>query len=167
MAVSGFIEFQNYTAFEKRQSLQSFLGRTCSEKYSCMTMQREKIATRKKSNMKIVQHGKKATWKSVTWKSYILNWGTSWNYLDLAGNELEPFERAGTTWNHLERDDSAMNWHKKREFHRKKLCVQYHCPIEYNISNSCHKEHHISDVCRWNHLERNGTSNELTQIKTL
>ena len=60
-AMNGFIEFQNYTAFEKRQSLQSFLGRTCSEKYSCMTVQREKIATRKKSNMKILQHGKKAT----------------------------------------------------------------------------------------------------------
>ena len=35
------------------------------------------------------------------------------------------------------------------------MCVQHHGPIEYNISNSC---------C---HLKLKGTSNELTQIKTL
>ena len=40
--------------------------------------------------------------------------------------------------------DSAKNGHKKQEVRRKKLCVQYPCPIEYNISNSyCQKGQHL------------------------
>ena len=63
--------------------------------------------------------------------------------------------------------DPETTWHKtKKEIHKKKVYVQYHCPIEYNISNSyCHKKHH-SDAWGWSYLEQNGAANELTQIKT-
>ena len=55
---------------------------------------------------------------------------------------------------------SATNWHKKQEIHRKKLCVQHHFPIEYNIGSSyCHNST-ILDVCMWNHLQQNKDSNE-------
>ena len=64
--------------------------------------------------------------------------GTTWN-------ELEP---TGTTWNKVE--PPVTRWTQQRtdtkeqEIPRKKLCVQYHCPIEYNISNSyCHEWHHL------------------------
>ena len=54
----------------------------------------------------------------------------------------------------------------KNKFIRKKLYVQYHCLIEYDINNSyCHKEHHLR--YSWNHLGQNRTSNKLTQAKTL
>ena len=39
-------------------------------------------------------------------------------------------EQSGTTWNNLEQGettfnemDSAANWHKKQEVHKKKLCI--------------------------------------------
>ena len=75
-------------------------------------------------------------------------------------------ESPGTSWNHLEWARSPWNKTQKQEIHKKDLCMQHHCPTESTIGNSyCHKKH-ISDVCRWNHLERNGTNNDLTQIKT-
>ena len=103
---------------------------------------------------------------------YFVKWvhtlkrGMSWNHLERAGttwNELEP---PRTSWKHLERARTPWNKTQKQEIHKKDLCMQHHCPTESNIGNSyCHKKH-ISDVCRWNHLEQNETNNDLTQIKT-
>ena len=89
---------------------------------------------------------------------YILKRGTSWNKLEPPGTIWNYLELAGTIWNQLE--PTGMIWHyrkppvtrwnqqqtdkKKKEIHRNKLHTQYHCPIEYNISNTyCRKEHHL------------------------
>ena len=98
-------------------------------------------------------------------QKYILKEETSWDELELPGTSQNHLELPGSTCNDMysERTDT-----KKQENYRKKLYLQQYCSIEYNISNSyCHKEIDFSDVCRWNHLEKNGTSNQLTQIKTL
>ena len=63
-----------------------------------------------------------------TTHTYILKRGMNWNYLD----------RPTTRWNQQRTDT------EKEEIHRKKLYIQYHCPIKFNINNSyCHKERHL------------------------
>ena len=86
---------------------------------------------------------------------YILKRGTSCNELEVPGTSWNKLEQAGTSWNYLKRIGTTWNKvkppgasrlkeHKKQETRRKKLCVQQHCPIEYNIRNSCcHKKHHL------------------------
>ena len=75
----------------------------------------------------------------------------NWNYL----------EQPGTSLIHQQADT------EKKQIHRKKLYVQYHCPIEYNISNSyCNNKHNFRCL-KMEHLEQNVAGNELTQIKTL
>ena len=72
------------------------------------------------------------------------------------------------SWNCLEpsiaRSTQQRAYTKKQEIHIKKGYVQYHC--QYNTALAI-KKSIISDVCRWNHLEQNGTGNGLTQINTL
>ena len=82
-------------------------------------------------------------------------------------NELD---RARTTWNKLELPentcndmDSTTNWYK---IHRKKLYVQWYCPIEYSNKNSyCRKEHHLRRLqikvpeMEWNQ-QRGGTNKD-------
>ena len=68
--------------------------------------------------------------------------GTTWN-------ELKP---PGTRWNHLERDELSNELKQKQEIHRIKLCLQYHCSVEHNISENFVTRSTISDVFRFNHL---------------
>ena len=91
--------------------------------------------------------------------------GTSWNYLERAETTLNKLELPGTTCKEM---DSATDWHrKKKEIYWKKLYVQYHYPIEYNISKSyCNKKHHLRCL-KVEPPSRKGAGNELTKIKTL
>ena len=66
--------------------------------------------------------------------------GMSWNYLEQAGTTWNKLEPPGTSWNGLRQGgttcnkmDSARSCHRLQEIHRKKLLVQHHCQIEYNI----------------------------------
>ena len=62
-----------------------------------------------------------------------------------AGTTWKEQELPGTSWNHLEREVTHQRTDtEKQEIHRKKMYVQYHCSIEYKISNSyCNKKHHL------------------------
>ena len=83
----------------------------------------------------------RTSWK----KTYILKWEMNWNYL----------EPPVTRWTQ-QRPDT-----EKLEIHRRKLHMQYHCPIEYNIGNSyCHKEHHLKCL---QVLEQNRNGSKVTQ----
>ena len=46
-ALIGFLNFTFYAAHKKKQSLQSFLQKTCSLKYPLMTVQHKNSATRR------------------------------------------------------------------------------------------------------------------------
>ena len=60
------------------------------------------------------------------------------NELDRGGTTLNELKLPENTCNDM---DSTTNWHK---IHRKKLCVQWYCSIEYRNKNShCRKEHHL------------------------
>ena len=84
-------------------------------------------------------------------QAYILKHGTIWNELKPPGTSWNHMEQSGTTWNNLEQGettfnemDSATNWHKKQEVHKKKLCTEHHWLIKYKVGNSyCHKQHHL------------------------
>ena len=104
-------------------------------------------------------------------KPYILKGGTSWNHLERAGTTQTELEPPRTSWNYLE--PPVTRWIRqragthKKEIHTKRVYVQYHCPIEYNISNSyCNNKHNFRCL-KMEHLEQNVAGNELTQIKTL
>ena len=97
-------------------------------------------------------------------KCIILKRGTSRNNLELPRTNWNHLEKGGSTWNEM---GSATKWHKKHEIRRKKLCAQYHCPMNTTLAIAIVTKSTISDVCRWNYLEFNGTRNEPTQKKTL
>ena len=69
---------------------------------------------------------------------YTIKQGTSWNHLERVITTLNEMELPGTTFNEVE--PSLTRWTqqgtdtKKQENHRKKNCVQQHCPKEYNIA---------------------------------
>ena len=59
--------------------------------------------------------------------AYILKLGTNWNDLEWVGTTWKELKLHGATCKDM---GPSKNWHKKQEIHRKKLYVQYHCPIE-------------------------------------
>ena len=78
-------------------------------------------------------------WAGMRW-NHLEQGGTTWNKLKPSGTSWNLLEPCGTRWIQQQTDTQ-----KKKIIHRlKRLSVQYHHPVEYNISNSyCHKGHHL------------------------
>ena len=110
--------------------------------------------------------------------AYILKRGTCWNHLEKAETnwkELEPpwnkVELPGITWNKMEL--SVKRWIQQRTDTKNKKFIGRECACKTMAQQNTIlgtvvvTKSTISDVCRRDNLERKGTSNKLTQIKTL
>ena len=103
-----------------------------------------------------VQIGKSSNYMDSN--TYILKQGTSLN-------ELEP---PGTIWNYIERAGLSNELtQKNKKFIRRNCTCNTMVQQNAKLAIVTVTKSTISNVCRWNQLEQNGTNNELTQIKTL
>ena len=106
------------------------------------------------SDQRILQYDWLGGFAAVTPEKKSQIWGLYWKISLVHTKTRKELERAGTTWNELEptgMEQGGTTWTRwiqqrtdTKNKNRKKLCMQHHCPIEYNIANSyCHKEHHL------------------------
>ena len=106
---------------------------------------------------------------SVRYRAYILKRGTSGNKLEPPAISWSQMEQAGTTLNKLEppgtRWTQQQNDTKNKKFIGKNCAYNTIAQLNITVATAIVTKCSISDVCRWNHLGRNGTSNKLTHKK--